>query len=254
MESLRDTDRDVADDAIPDSGSLDDLFTRPLSHGSLTPQRPIRAGEIANEIRRSYQVSAHDGQEFLPHDKLGKIINDSVVRSLLLDLTSDDPNMEDADSLTNKIIGEPSRRKIFAVLVIMGKIRFIQDFIKGNITDDDLPLKVKRITSETEFCEELYKTHANLPDDPDREEHPEPLKSLTSWSFTMKEDFELRQRVVCAPLFELPGEKTHFYNLRDRPTLPLLELSEPQSGGYGTVRKVRIHNAHYGTKDYGKVR
>ncbi|KAJ5003279.1 Cyclin-dependent kinase-like 4 [Colletotrichum sp. SAR 10_66] len=198
MESLRDPDRDVADDAVSDSGPPDDLFTQSLGHGSLTPHRPIRAGDIANEIRRSYQVSAHDGQEFLPHDKLGKIINESVVRSLLLDLISDDPTMEDADSLTNKIIGEPSRRKIFAVLVIMGKIHFIQDFIKGNITDDDLPLKVKRTTSKTEFSEELYKTNANISDEPHREEHPEPLKSLTSWSFTMKEDFELRQRVSSA--------------------------------------------------------
>ncbi|KAF5490195.1 hypothetical protein CGCF413_v011049 [Colletotrichum fructicola] len=59
------------------------------------------------------------------------------------------------------------------------------------------------------------------------------------------EDFESRQKTICIPLFELPCEEIQFYDFRNRPVLPFLSYESRKVGGYGTVRKARIHEAHY---------
>uniref|UniRef100_L2FSY7 Protein kinase domain-containing protein n=1 Tax=Colletotrichum fructicola (strain Nara gc5) TaxID=1213859 RepID=L2FSY7_COLFN len=125
----------------------------------------------------------------------------------------------------------------------MNKVSFIVDFIDNQVTDSHLPLKVHRpkvdkFNAEVELCRRSQLVDSDF-------ETLEPLKLSTSWSFNDMEDFESRQKTICIPLFELPCEEIQFYDFRNRPVLPFLSYESRKVGGYGTVRKARIHEAHY---------
>ncbi|KAK1959983.1 kinase-like protein [Colletotrichum sublineola] len=168
-------------------------------------------------------------------------------------------------SLISEVLGQqstqgnrfqPLRHHIFAILVLMDKVSLIEDFIKGGIKDVDLPLKIKRSkVKDFEVTVQLCKKRKTDPSDGlESAEDLESLGSLDSWSFNDMEDFEARQKTICTPFFELPGDKPQFYNLRDRPTLPFLEYNRPRVGGYGSVRKVQEGvSRHFAVKELHSV-
>ncbi|WQF79307.1 Putative protein kinase [Colletotrichum destructivum] len=248
-----------------DSGYSDHISVEDRDRYSPTPghpQPPITAKKIANWMRSSYITSAQDQHDFLPCEKLREIISPDVLRTLFRGTF--DYNDAAIEVLISKVLSQqntlgnqpqPSRHKIIAILVLMDKIALIEGFIRGDIKDDDLPLKIKRTKVENfEVTVQLCKKWETDPSDGSKSvEHLESLECLDSWSFNDMEDFEARQKTICTPFFELPGDKLRFYNLRDRPTLPFLEYDQPQVGGYGSVRKVRIHHTHYSHKEVCKV-
>ncbi|KAF3805940.1 hypothetical protein GCG54_00013614, partial [Colletotrichum gloeosporioides] len=194
----------------------------------------FNAGDIADRMRGSFETSKSDDHEFLPYDMLCEIIDLEVVTGLFR-VAFKKADESTIAELTTKVLGQDSRRKVFAILVMMEKIPLIYDFIHNNISDKDLPLKVKRGRLQNS------KVNVQLC----RNDNMMPLKLSDFWSYRDMEDFESRQRTMCIPLFELAHEKIHFHSLKERPTLPFLEYELQQVGGYGSIRKANIHHAHY---------
>ncbi|OBR11495.1 Serine/threonine protein kinase [Colletotrichum higginsianum IMI 349063] len=225
----------ASDSGYSDHISVEDRDRYPPTPGH--PRPPITAKKIANWMRSSYITSAQDQHDFLPCEKLREIISPDVLRTLFRGTF--DYNDSAIEVLISKVLGQQntlgnqpqlSRHKIIAILVLMDKIALIEDFIRGDIKDDDLPLKIKRTKVKNfEVTVRLCKKWETDPSDGSKSvEHLESLECLDSWSFNDMEDFEARQTTICTPFFELPGDKLRFYNLRDRPTLPFLEYAQPQ--------------------------
>ena len=131
-------------------------------------------------------------------------------------------------------------RKVFAILVGIGKSKSICAFVRENIADKDLPLV--RFYSEPHISTR-------------RNGHPYTLRTkgspekaieaMADWSDRDIRNFCREQWWVLAPVFD---EMKH-YELDDSCVLPFIEDHEGEhdqtkSGGYSQVWGVRIHPAH----------
>lgn len=142
--------------------------------------------------------------------------------------------------LTETICGNRSFRKIFALLVIVGKVLCIETFITDGVTDDDLPLcKVSRLGS--------YLFGLGRKRNP-----PTALSCFESWGPSSIRSFEEWQWTVLAPTFERGQRKdVKHIVLSHKHPLPFtkdsrLDLDDTISqGGHSTVFKVEIHPDHH---------
>ncbi|KAF4865093.1 Proline-rich receptor-like protein kinase PERK9 [Colletotrichum siamense] len=237
-----------------DSGYSENISAADIDHRTTYLLRiPIlTARVVANCMRSSFEKSSSNGQYFLPYNSLCGIITFDVVSRLLQNAfesldTSTIANLAAevvGHSHDSKIQPEYTRRRIFAILVMMDKVSAIHDFIDNNvIMDNDLPLKVERQkVSDYEATVKLCQSYQS--DDLESDDVLSPLNLSTCWSFNDMEEFELRQKTMCIQQFELPCKKIQFYNLRHRPTLPFLTYKRHKVGGYGTVWKGKLHDAH----------
>jgi hypothetical protein len=122
--------------------------------------------------------------------------------------------------------------KIFAVLVLISKGRFIQAVIDAHVEDTHLPLQ----TSGT-GCH-LYNTHR----DPSQLslvqcfERPE-------WEIVHRESFSQYQYAVDPRVLKLEddGRTPRHEDFHDKIVLPFTEETKRHQGGYGVVTKVTIH-------------
>jgi hypothetical protein len=153
-------------------------------------------------------------------------------------------NTNDIVQLERQIIGcrssniAPSRRRIFAILVIVGKVDKVVEFIQLGIEDGVLPLT---FTGSGMTGEKLLSDTAGFPYEPQ-----------AIWGSKSASKFLMYQRIVHVPFFRLSGPKVYFYELQPSSILPFQEYSHVSSGGHGTIRKAVIHNTHFGRRDSNK--
>ena len=128
---------------------------------------------------------------------------------------------------------------MFALLVLLGKEEAIQDFIKEDISDQDLPLRVLR---EDDKYVALRKTEDTV------------LNSFKNgWSDLLFDAFDNYQWWMTAPYFYQKGKgrqrKPRFFEFQDRVVLPFIEDNERETedglGGFSNVWQVKIHDAHH---------
>lgn len=224
----------------------DSIPSRIFANRRLGVDIEVTADSIGDEIRASYQKSAFDKENFLPLDALCGIIRPVIVRKLLQDaFPKFDANK--IDSYAIEILGTPNnnnavprRRKIFAILTLMAEIRLIQDFVEGEIDDKNLPLQVERNQS--------HRPAVRLCSKPD-----EPQGCFDAWKYKHADEFYLYQAAVCTPFFGFPGQEVSYYSFDYKAVLPFVESNQPTVGGYGTVRKVKLHHAHHNNNGDCKV-
>jgi hypothetical protein len=204
---------------------------------------------LGSKIRVAMEHSTlNKDRRFMPLNDLDKIITKDNARHELA-LHSEIP-VESLDMVRDEIcnITSPSadptkrttRRKIFAILVLIDRVPSILDFIKEGIYDSDLPFILK--DGPKPGTHRLYrKVRKTL----------QPIPIFRNWKHVFLEAFDNNQWRFLAPNFSLSGgkqTKVCHYELEDRIILPWIEDMEYKviaAGGYGEVWRVKIHPAHH---------
>jgi serine/threonine protein kinase len=158
---------------------------------------------------------------FIPVDAIDRILTEQAIHEELdrsTDLSAWDI------SLTSHKIWEHAR-KIFAILMSIGKGSLVSSFLNEGITDANLPINIPKGSSQ-------------------QKEWITPIKSFGSWSSRELDDFRRVQWYFLSPIFT--NARTQHYELDDNCVMPFIKDTEheAQSGGFGDVWEVVIHPAH----------
>lgn len=219
---------------------------------------------IENRICSSLVRSAFDGREYLPLDRLCRILSPSVVHNLMLQHFDNDKVWEYEREVLGTQDGTPvlppRRRRILAILVLIDQVKRLPKFIEQGVDDTALPFHFNHIKSARRVTVS-YMPH---PQDetcaqescPCRSPHPpdEPiLRKFDVWPNRTAKEFTLWQSIIHVPFLKFPGDKIYFYDLYQDSTLPFDRYELQSTGGYGAVRKVTIHPSHYNCHVNSKV-
>ncbi len=207
---------------------------------------------LGRKIRAALQTSSweREGKRFLPIDKLEQHLTRKAIREELERQGSDaslvDKIWEAGPSQTSALT---TRRKIFAILVLVDQVPAIIDFINETLYDSDLPFIFREGAGEREGSYDVYRKVKQRDGEPDKEIE---LQFFQKWKDVTLESFDQNQWQLLAPFFSLVSKdnmKVSHYNLGSHIVLPFIEdniVDEPpaQHGGSADVRRVKIHKAH----------
>jgi hypothetical protein len=207
---------------------------------------------LGRKIRAALWTSSWEsvGRKFLPIDKLEHIITRKAIRDELerqgTDISLVDKIWEAGQSRTSSLT---TRRKIFAILVLLDQVPAIIDFINEDLFDSDLPFVFRDRAGDREESFDVYRKVKQRDGEPDMEIE---LQFFQKWRAATLESFNRNQWQLLAPIFFLVSKdnmKAKHYILDSYVVLPFIEdnmVDEPpaQHGGSAEVRHVKIHRAH----------
>lgn len=235
-----------------------DMYVTGDSEHSIIPQRSSHSNSDGYNEQSDSQtyvqylrVELDDKQEvnsgdpgnlpFLPINKLLRLLREPNVKRVL-DEAAIPGGEASLDQLASDICHETpenSRRMILATLLCVNKVESITCFIKDKIYDIDLPLRRHRHRNQV-----VFHRKDDTEDDP-------ALESPTGWDFNSLDQFCTAQYNFLIPFFDMSPGSAHFYKIENTHIrLPFVEWYEQTSGGYGTVRRTRIHRAHHNYVSY----
>ncbi|KAK5661413.1 hypothetical protein OQA88_11313 [Cercophora sp. LCS_1] len=184
---------------------------------------------MACQLRRSMvDFPGKEGRKFLPIKKLEEIVTRETTKRELQ--STGVPNGR-INAILDDIFAPPTRRKIFAIIVLIERASDIQEFIRSGLDDSNLPF------SKTSFDSQ----------------HASQLQFFRAWKYVETEFFYEHQWVLLAPFFVFPTATIHaapHYEFQDRVILPYIQSDETNpatrvEGGFSDVWKVKIHTAHH---------
>lgn len=207
----------------------------------------------ATLLRRALKRHPHKEKGFfLPINALEDIIReDRVLQWLKANKQLQDLTLDELIGVVKQICEDQpipsgsqkakykSFRKVFAILVLLGKEEAIQDFIKEDISDQDLPL---RVLGEYDKYVARRKSKDTV------------LNSFKNgWSDLLLDSFDNYQWWITAPYFYQKRKgsqrKPRFFEFHDSVILPFIEDNERETedglGGFSNVWQVKIHDAHH---------
>lgn len=199
--------------------------------------------EIRKKLRSGSEFSRHKNtKRFIPYDKLRDTLTESCVRSILLQTPAFEgtpPEVIDITAHTICVVSQinghrTSYIRIFAILVSMGQVKYIQDFLNEPIADADLPL---RLSSKEQWESNLVMKSSDEDDEP-------PLRCFEHWDPEDMDRFLERQDKFTSPRLRMRGDRLCLHRLPSNMILPFVECNDTHIGGFGTVSKVKIHPAH----------
>ena len=158
---------------------------------------------------------------FIPADALDRIVTEQAIRDELNRST-------DLDALDISVISHTIceyARKIFAILVYIGKGNLVSSFLSEGITDRDLPIN-------------------NFEGPSQQKESIPRIKTVGGLSSRELNDFRRVQWYFLAPVFT--SARTQHYEIDDNCVMPFIKDTEleARSGGFSDVWEVVIHPAH----------
>jgi hypothetical protein len=234
--------KDHVDGSVSQAGglSLDEAGARLENAGDKS---------LDEDLRDALVKSQGNGMRFLPVDALHRIVTPDRVRQELETLGV--VLAEDADDLTEHICGisfpkqtKPLsitvRQKIFAILVMLEMVPAILDFVSHDLHDEDLPFTLKFGPSRDTY-QVLRSTRGGA-------SKPVSLFDSTEWKISSLESFGMYQWMFLVPYFRLSTNSQPWvlqYNFNDNIVLPMMKTEITYEGGFGQVRKVKIHPAHH---------
>ncbi|GAW16304.1 hypothetical protein ANO14919_057290 [Xylariales sp. No.14919] len=192
-----------------------------------------------------------DKQTFLPLGKLDALCNRDAVRDELL-LTFP-PNSIDITQYVNYVCGDPSdnrreehvSRKIFAILVLIGRLERITTFIEQGIKDKHLPFRKSMIGKDPNEFDLVRRSTLD-------QSNPQAMDFFSSWNWIDKRDFYQTQWQLLSPFFgKAPMDSAALYKLDEQTIMPWVSMADgayvplESHGGYSTVRKIVIHQDHH---------
>ena len=188
---------------------------------------------IGDELCKAFEFSEFSKRFYLPLNQLHKILSPDVVLKLLGLHFESDMSLR----LQTKILGSVSAERrsllrIFAILVILRRVKRVRDLIDRGIDDTYLPFTFSN------FVEDSHKVQ--LCDSYRRPFQPESL-----WSKQSSGDFLMYQNVIHVPFFQFSRERACFYELGSEVILPFSSFTPQISEGYGSTIKARIHHGHH---------
>ncbi|KAF2265255.1 kinase-like protein [Lojkania enalia] len=239
-----------ADDAEEDEGSA----ISPQSRITTQVNDPHRdqgiqssPSSLLGEELRSAKLESleRNGCYFIPMNGLDRILTRNSVHDELnrLNIGPRDERLEIADRVWKipSNVNKTTRRKIFAILVLLEKVDMIVHFIAEHIHDSDLPFT---------FCKDgkglCYGSNR-------------PISLFRTWKAHEKDNFETYQWWMLSPYFQFSHDKqleVRRMVVQERVVLPFVaEKSESEQppwnyGGFSIVRKVKFHVAHYNSRDF----
>jgi len=129
-------------------------------------------------------------------------------------------------------------RVIFAVLCLMSTGPLIISVIKERITDSDLPLKPRKRNSDPHKV--LYRNVLGS--------QPVKVSTFGDWSPHSVESF-IEYQYQLRPVYlemEDDGRTAKHFALDEKQILPITEIERGESGSYGIVQKVKLHESGHG--------
>jgi hypothetical protein len=217
------------------SDSLKAVFEKRKSRHSSQSQKTSGTTHILlnlqKEIEDELEWSQHDHKEFLPLQSFEGIFNPRTI-ALLLDQTYHFATHKELEnkfaSIMNRKSGR-SRRRTLAVLVLMSKVAHIEDFIREDIWDDDLPVE--------HLAENAKGYVVTRTSDND--------KLMNTWSRPDINLFCSYQKIFFVPFFDMRADRLCFYELQSNIRLPWMVFQHKTNGGFGVVHRVEIHPDHH---------
>lgn len=233
-----------------------------LKNENLVPYYPTDHDEfednLADRIFHASRRNARDRKDFLPKSQLDRLIHTSSVRLELrrkLSHLKEDTISAYANrichgtaetfdkSTTENLVN--SYQKVFAVLVLVGRVDCIELFLRENVCDADLPLQEYFEDPDADSCTfELRRKK-------------QPWKQLTcfrSWSQLTLRNFEQYQWAMVPPFFSKGKRKNVQHYVLEQPTvLPFTftkntngnSRTRERRGGYSLVYQADIHPDHH---------
>lgn len=203
---------------------------------------------LERELRNSLQTYYDEPEyKFVPNDAFDRILQ---MENIKKELENTDEAI-DVHTTALEVMGASvhsvgseaySRRKIFAILVLIEKATKIVQFINSNICDDKLPFSFRDRTNRF-MVTDVEGAVVNI----------DLFRRRRSC-----EGFRDHQWKLLAPLFKLSehrDQEVRHYELNLWPGLPFLPSQQTQHideggldlgfGGYAEVRKIQIHPAHH---------
>lgn len=161
------------------------------------------------------------------------LINESVVESAIRSKQPDITNAELADYVQKTC---QDARRLFAILAYMRKEGEICRFMRGGVTDNDLPLR-RTFDNGDHYVQWRLEGRDG-----------KRIEALESWRTRHREKFSNAQRLMTSPVFE-PGQH---YELDNSIILPFIGFTheegkelEFRGGGYSEVLIKCIHPSHH---------
>ncbi|KAI1881489.1 hypothetical protein JX265_000315 [Neoarthrinium moseri] len=189
---------------------------------------------------------SNNGTRFIPIDDFDRLMTRENVRESCKSLTVEGSletlvaDIWDPHSYNN-IHGQrlsTSRRKLFAILIALGKAQKIKSFIKCAIWDKDLPVQQNKYGGQW-VCHQDGNDKGDLIY----------LDFMKKWRLPEQRWFDTYQWWMLSPIFDGLNGKVLFYPLHNQIVLPFIQEEENeydfQNGGFGEVRRVKIHPAHH---------
>ncbi|KAH7018990.1 hypothetical protein EDB80DRAFT_699630 [Ilyonectria destructans] len=261
-------DRGIANHALwehnrPQSSSVGS-FSVLSRYRKIIKDKHITADILANVIYNALKVSEMNrSQKYLPFDMLETLINPESIEQILRKMKFGQTRTENVvkgvfgNGTCAKFEGPsmmrphhgPNLRRIITILILIGQVQAIEIFIKNSVNDTILPLVVTSAPEGDDFTV----LSEGAPD----VDSTTLRQCFNGFHRRDVESFCLQQKTIHVPFFQFPGETSNvsFYDLDSDCILPYTEVGQPTRGGYGSVKKIRIHPAHhnFGGLDKGNV-
>jgi hypothetical protein len=201
----------------------------------------LRDGAIDLQSRlAAARVSNFNGQKFIPIDQIEALMTEENVQQELSKhkrKLSEDMEKEILHAVcTRSSMSKPtkdtsikapnsSRRRIFAILVLLDKAEEIARFMRADIADSDLPFA--KVGSS-----QLARRGRQL------------LSGFDDWTPETTDSLLHYQTEVTVPYFSISPKASH-YSLENSIILPFESKEVISRGSYGEVFKVEIHPAYH---------
>jgi hypothetical protein len=182
---------------------------------------------------------------FIPVDTIDSLITPEEMAKELRNIY---PDMKEPAISSYATTICKTAKKLVAVLLCIGKGKFICAFLNEGLSDADLPFVRSRPFSPFDLC---IASHAG-PSGCLKQDHKGcAIKAMSSWNARDIQEMCREQWLVQAPVFEnIPGQNIPHKDLDDNIILPYIEDHEglqdftSARGGYSHVWGVRMHSAH----------
>ncbi|EPE24891.1 Protein kinase-like (PK-like) [Glarea lozoyensis ATCC 20868] len=221
--------------------------TTTLKNGNTFHEFPKVAFSTIRTEMSAARVEWPEGSNrfFVPVDDMDRIFTtQSIADGLKWEGSTKDLPIKARFALAYKI--KSKARKLFAILVQLGKGNIIHDFLEKRIDDNHLPF----VRSDRADKSDNYKLYSRL-------DSYWQLDCTQNWDQDTIIDFAREQWAVDAPVFEAAAE-IHHYDFHDNCILPFIKDEARGDnvalGGLSSVWEVVIHPAHqklYKTSHHG---
>jgi hypothetical protein len=173
------------------------------------------------QLKKSLVKCPLGNQQFLPLSELdAKVTRDSISAQLSEDTRQLLP------SLPDEVLDHA--KKIFAILVVIGEPRRIQDLVQEGLTDEHLPLSLREADNYNVL----------------KSRNDQNFKSFASWDNEPRvEEFLDKQWLVQAPVLDPTGRHI---DLTEKCALPFLQSNKVATAADGlcSVHRGILHPAH----------
>ncbi|KAK8093524.1 Homeodomain-interacting protein kinase 1 [Apiospora hydei] len=190
----------------------------------------VREKLYAAQTRSAYGSEKH---EYLPHDALLTILHELAIYYVLAETFG-----KDCAERFGKVCNQShrlSRRMILAILIMVGRVECIDDFIDSGIYDNDLPLR-----RESPGSRRFRKRRTKGPETDRLLKFPK-----KRWALMHLSKFCEAQYRVVTPFLHISNKKVCFYKMDPNIRLPFTEYTLEKQGGYGAIYQAKIHKSHH---------